>query len=177
MAEDTKLADGFGRYNQFVDAFHTESDRGVAVLSMCVLEEIVREGVAKRLGPYKERLMPTLAPRGRWSTLADCAWMLGVLSAADRADLLILVDIRNRFAHRALQDLSFDHPDVVHQVGRLKVSERFDLEHDGEMSNRTEFMNAVAALYFFVKFRLERHEVLPEAEDLRFEVVYEVVDK
>jgi len=171
MAPFTKPTDGKYRLNQFMEVFSRESDRGVAVLSMCVLEERIRDGISARLGHYADRMLATLAPRGRWSVMADSAWMLGLLSTADRNDLAILVDVRNRFAHRALHDLSFDHADIVHQMARLTIDERFRMNGVRKVSARTAFMNAVAVLHIFVELRMERASPLTEAQDLRFQEV------
>lgn len=36
-----------------------------------------------------------------------------------------IVEIRNRFAYKAMESLSFDHADVVDHLSRLKIYERF----------------------------------------------------
>jgi mannitol operon repressor len=56
---------------------------------------------------------------GRFGPRIDAAYCLGLLSAGDVADLRVIQEIRNDFAHE-LHGLSFDSPEVQEKCGRLR---------------------------------------------------------
>ncbi|MDC8010977.1 hypothetical protein [Tahibacter soli] len=145
--------DAYAHFAQFEDAFRTESDRGVAVLSMCVIEELLNERISNIVGTHSPEMVKVLAPPGRWSVLADAATMLGLLSPAERDDLKVLIKIRNWFAHKAMESLAFDHADVIDHLSRLKIYERFQVNGPAPINPRERFLNGVAAIYLIICMR------------------------
>lgn len=143
----------YAHFAQFEDAFRAESDRGVAVLAMCVIEELLHERVGEIVGVHFPEMVNLLAPPGRWKVLADAAAMLGLLSPLERDDLKVLVAIRNRFAHKAMESLEFDHPDVTDQLSRLKIYDRFQIDGPAPRTARERFLNGVAGIYLLIRMR------------------------
>ncbi|WP_148650605.1 hypothetical protein [Lysobacter capsici] len=143
----------YAHFAQFEDAFKAESDRGMAVLAMCVVEDLLHERIKEIVGVNFPEMVKLLAPPGRWSVLADAATMLGLLSPAEREDLKLLIAVRNRFAHKAMDSLAFDHPDVADQLSRLKIYERFQVDGPTPGTPRERFLNGVAGIYLLIRMR------------------------
>ena len=99
------------RFRAFFDEFDRETDRGCAVLAMCVLEDTLR-------GLFQARVVEgadirALAPPGNARAAVDNAVALGLLGAAEAQMYRKLSKIRNFFAHHALEGLTFESPEVV----------------------------------------------------------------
>lgn len=154
----------YAHFAQFENAFSAESDRGLAVLSMCVIEELLHERIREIIGVHFPEMVNLLAPPGRWGVLADAATMLGLLSPAERTDLKVLIAIRNRFAHKALESLTFEHPDVIDHLSRLKIYERFQIDGPPPRTPRERFLNGVAGIYLIIRMRDEISPFEPKSD-------------
>jgi len=154
----------YAHFAQFENAFSAESDRGVAVLSMCVIEELLHERINEIVGTHFPEMVRLLAPPGRWGVLADAATMLGLLSPSERNDLKVLIAVRNRFAHKAMETLAFDHPDVIDLLSRLKIYERFQVDGTPPTTPRERFLNGVAGIYLLIRMRDEISPFEPESD-------------
>lgn len=113
------------RISRFVDEFGSESDRGCAVLVLCVLEDALIEAIKKRLPECDSDALRQIAPYGRLSASVSNAYLIGVISHGERDELTRLIKIRNKFAHKALEGLSFDHPDIADMCSKLTLSNLF----------------------------------------------------
>ncbi len=143
----------YAHFAQFEEAFRAESDRGAAVLSLCVIEDLLHERINEIVGTHFPEMVRLLAPPGRWGVLADAAAMLGLLSPAERDDLKVLVTVRNRFAHKAMESLAFDHVEVTDLLSRLRIYERFQVDGPAPRTPRERFLNGVAGIYLLVRMR------------------------
>lgn len=112
--------------NRYIDEFARESDRGCAVLVLCTLEDLLIQAIKSRLPSCSNDEFRNLAPLGRLSVTITNAFLLGVLSEKERADFLLLVKVRNKFAHGAFLDLCFLHGDVSYLCNRLVLCDSFD---------------------------------------------------
>lgn len=157
MADAPRISwESRSKFEQFTNSFIAESDRGVAVLAMCVLEEMLRNALGQRLGPFRNEMLPIVAPAGRWSVLLTTSEAFGLLSAMERRDLGRLVKVRNAFAHQALQSLSFNHHDIRHLIDQLETVDEMDkTARDAEKirSLRVKFIATVAVIYGLVAAR------------------------
>lgn len=114
------------RITSFVDEFSGESDRGCAVLVLCVLEDLLIETVKHRLPVCSNEELRSIAPFGRLSTTVSNAFLIGAISKRERDELYRLIKIRNKFAHKALERLSFSHPDIIDMCKKLELADVFD---------------------------------------------------
>jgi hypothetical protein len=114
------------RITSFVDEFKGESDRGCAVLVLCVLEDLLIETVKHRLPVCSNEELRSIAPFGRLSATVINAFLIGAISKRERDELNRLIKIRNKFAHKALEGLSFNHPDIVDMCKKLELADVFD---------------------------------------------------
>jgi hypothetical protein len=140
------------RYGPFVEALKGESDRGCAVLALCVLEDIAKIAIERRLGAFASRMTKLLAPPGRWSMTVDSMHMLGLLSHHERLDLLQLVKARNQFAHEALSNISFDHAKVAAHIDQLHLVSWY-WKHPQPNTRRERFLWTVQLLHTLISNR------------------------
>jgi mannitol operon repressor len=104
----------------FLTEFNSESDRATAILGAAMLDEKLRQLLEAFFveddGQVRLLLEDEGAPIGAFGVRIRLSYCLG---ADDRAKLVLIKDIRNRFAHQ-LHGLSFDSPGVAAQCERLK---------------------------------------------------------
>lgn len=150
VAERTK------RYAAFIEELHGESDRGCAVLMLCVLEDTLQE-LFKALvteGTSKHRLR-NLAPRGGWSKMLENAETLGLLSPRQCASFRTLVEVRNRFGHGAHLKLSFDSPEVIALLGGAPPAVPMPSKvASNDDSPRGRFLFEASVLWIVMVFKL-----------------------
>jgi hypothetical protein len=93
--------------NKLDATFDQESDRGCAILTVCLLESTISDLIGALL-PDRFATAKQFMPRGRLSVGIANAYALGLIDDSLRDDLKALVEIRNIFAHRLLDGLSFE---------------------------------------------------------------------
>ncbi|WP_339437083.1 hypothetical protein [Pseudomonas sp. EL_65y_Pfl1_R32] len=114
------------KITSFVDEFKCESDRGCAVLVLCVLEDLLIETVKHRLPVCSNEELRSIAPLGRLSNTVSNAFLIGAISRRERDEFSRLIKIRNKFAHKALEGLSFSNPDIIDMCKKLELADVFD---------------------------------------------------
>jgi hypothetical protein len=143
------------KYGDLQKSFQRESDRGCAVLIMCSVEEVARDTLRHRLGPFAKNMLAQLAPRGSWEKMKHSLLLLGVLSQMEFDDLSLLCNARNKFAHHAIKDLTFNHTDIAVFIDRLQLHK---LMWGGECDRRSCFAltaSTIAGLIAARGFQLE----------------------
>ncbi|MGY2685047.1 hypothetical protein [Pseudomonas tolaasii] len=156
FGEDRKKID------RFVDEFKGESDRGCAVLVLCVLEDLLIEAVKQRLPVCSSDELRAIAPFGKLATVVSNAFLIGAVSKRERDELLRLIKIRNKFAHKALDGLSFFHPDIIDMCRKLELADVFD-EFSSD-NPRTRFTVSALLVYCTLHNTLGVVEKLKELE-------------
>ena len=101
----------------FLDELKTQTDRGIAVITAAVLDELLQMLLIARFiklgSQHKEALFDKIgAPLSSFSAKIELAFALGVISNEARLALHLVRDVRNKFAHR-IEPLTFDHPEVA----------------------------------------------------------------
>jgi hypothetical protein len=166
-SDETKATDGqesfgrrmlkFIRVFDYIHEFERETDRGFAILAICVLEDFLVASINWRLGELGDKFERPLAPRGRMSVTINSCGLLGILSLDEMADLHRLVRIRNDFAHKLTKILTFDDPQIKNELRQLKILDRA-ISSKTELSARDRFYFSMAA----VQFNCTRRFVLME---------------
>ncbi|WP_158881443.1 hypothetical protein [Rhodanobacter sp. L36] len=128
------------------DALHGETDRGCAVLSGCVLEEVLRKALRHRLGIDEENLGRFVAS-GQIARGVDLAYFVGLISEQERRDWKTLVKIRNRFAHSPLTALQFDEHAIAALIDSIAESHQILSQTDPRETYRLKFVYGVGRLY------------------------------
>jgi DNA-binding MltR family transcriptional regulator/predicted RNA-binding Zn-ribbon protein involved in translation (DUF1610 family) len=79
-----------------------DSDRAVAIIVGSMIEARLQRAILARVHRDKkieERCLQASGPLGNFSTKIDLAFMLGIVSHTAHADLVLMKEIRNLFAH------------------------------------------------------------------------------
>lgn len=120
----------------------TQSDRGVALITAAVVDELLRHLILKRMIEISESLQASLfdrpqAPLSSFSAKIEIAFALGVIPEEAVAEFHLVRNVRNRFAHR-FEALTFDHPEIARLVRAA--------HKDTTLTIRQEFLASFDAL-------------------------------
>lgn len=127
-----------------------ESDRGCAILSLCLLEESLAVLISALL-PGGAADAKHFLPRGRLSTGIANAHKLGLIDNSTVATFKLLVEIRNIFAHGILTNVSFDTDSVRMKVSQLALPNTDsvpDVLAEVNANPRRRYMMAVDNVFF-----------------------------
>lgn len=153
------------RFRAFLEEFRTESDRGCAVLVMCVIEESLKALIGRVVVNQAED-WSHFAPRGRFAVTVESAYQLGVLSKKERSTLRHLINIRNAFAHRPMAALSFDSAPIVGDCRALQMPVSYDGTDVAKLTNRQKFLMAASMLQIAISVRTDHAVRLKPANDV-----------
>ncbi len=138
------------RFNNFKREFDEESDRGCAVLTLCVLEEALISAIERKLPPppnsKHSTAMRNFAPKGQLSKTVVNAYMLGVLPKEHLLVFEKLISVRNKFAHNALERLTFDDLEVQAWVRDIDIGDK-----GVSLEGRSKFLIAAGDIFFSLK--------------------------
>jgi DNA-binding MltR family transcriptional regulator len=98
-----------------VKDFRTQTDRGVAIMAVSLLEQMLEIVLTLRMMPLTNKsyavMFGTMAPLSSFAAKIEMALTLGVISENFYYQLHALRKVRNTFAHR-IEALTFDHPEI-----------------------------------------------------------------
>ena len=149
------FADRTRRFRDFTLEFKGESDRGCAVLVLCVLEELLQEMFGALVAPGTDRNLQNLSPPGGLRRSLQNAEMLGLLSPRQTKSFSALAKVRNEFAHQPMQRLKFDSPKIISVLD--SVPPAVDLPPNispTDNSPRTRFLLYASILWMIMLFTL-----------------------
>jgi len=143
--------------DHFDKSIRTESTRAKVVLSVCYLDELLRQLVEMLLKPAAENDDSLLdgpeAPLSSVSAKIDLGWRMGAIPDDTRTSLHLVRKIRNRFAHR-LATCDFDDPKIrswnseLHKLNDHATADRRATFSDGPVG---DFETSVSWLVFWLK--------------------------
>lgn len=151
--------------NRLDDEFSDESDRGCAILTLCLLEECLSV-LFSALLPGGLNDAKYFMPKGRLSLGITNAEKLGLLEKQTADSFRLLVEIRNTFAHGILSNTTFKTKPVRTKVSRLALPNLEsvpDVLAEVNADPRRRFMMAVDNMFFTLNEikngvpRLKRH--------------------
>lgn len=114
-------------YNQVVEMFHNETDRGAAVLAASFLDNFLAKYVRSVMAdePVIDELFTGFGPFADFNKRIETAYALRLVSKESRRDLKLIQKIRNHFAHMP-SDASFDTNPVRQWVSDLSFIKYID---------------------------------------------------
>jgi hypothetical protein len=100
----------------FLAEVNSQTDRGAAIVSAGVLDELLELAILARLikissDRHESLFKRTGAPLSSFSAKIEMSFALGIISNDARLALHLVRDIRNIFAHR-IEQITFDHAEV-----------------------------------------------------------------
>jgi len=110
------------RFLTFLDASNNETDRGRALVSASLIEEMLEEilrGFLLENAGAKKLFDEANAPLSTFSAKASASRALGLITAEELRDVELIRKIRNAFAHSVL--CSFEDERIRDWAGALKL--------------------------------------------------------
>lgn len=116
--------------------FQNESDRGCVLLGAAQVDFLLAKAIEKRLARGNEvsktLLFETNAPIGTFASRITVAYALGIIGPKTKADLGVIRDIRNDFAH-TVGSLDFSNRSVADRCKNLQLPKAFASKHGREV--------------------------------------------
>jgi DNA-binding MltR family transcriptional regulator len=109
--------------NAFSAPFRQESDRACAVLGAALIDERLKQLFDRRLHYSNDALLSHSGVLGSFSSRISVARALSWITDDVRFDLDQVRDIRNKFAHNADHELSFDDQSIADKCRNLTVAQ------------------------------------------------------
>lgn len=133
-----------------VEEINGQTDRGAAIVAAAWLEEALSAALESVLHQHKtswQRLFAGNGPLTTFSAKIDLCRLLGMLTDMVRADLHIIRDVRNEFAHQIAHKeqhtkLSFETTHIRDKCFALNC-----VKHEEIDAPRAAFVRACAVLY------------------------------
>jgi hypothetical protein len=145
-----------GDYQSFVTEFHTESDRSAIVMAGSFAESYLATYLrhfmidSKEENEEIERLFEA-GPLANFDARINLAYAFKLISREHRADLRLIKDIRNRFAHSP-RSISLAREDIQQAIKKLsmwKVVHSEPPDSKVEKSDRAVFLFSVGMFVMF----------------------------
>jgi len=137
---------------RLISEFRGESDRAAALVGAALLDANLEQLLKLYLvdDEYQVERMLGSGLRTLGARIRAC-YCLGLISRAERADLVCIQTIRNHFAHNL--HVSFEDPGVSESCHRLKMIT--PLLHGQQVSKRVRFERTVCMLSMLIVQRQE----------------------
>lgn len=135
MAKPKDLS--LGEWNQMVDTFHNESDRGAAILSGSFAEHALGQYLKFRIRDKKvaDKLFDAMGPLSSFSQRISIAYAFDLISSAQYKDFEIIRKVRNHFAHHPL-DTTFNTNDIKQLCTSLSMFKETAFEQSPKPGER-----------------------------------------
>lgn len=163
----SKLKVTLDDYHQVVESFHSESDRGAAVLAGSFAEAYLGKFLRSVLAPgaNERELFSRSGALSNFASQIDCAHAFGFITIRTRDDLHRIRNIRNHFAHHPLI-ATFEEPKVLELLRKLSVA---SLVAEGggalqETSARDLYISAIGLFVASAHNELARVQAQQESE-------------
>ena len=149
-------------WNKMIDSFHSESDRGAAVLAGGFVENYLGVFlkhfiVDKKVG---DDLFGAFGPLSSFSQRIALARAYGFISRAHYNDLTIVRQVRNHFAHHPLE-ATFATPKIAELCLKLSQHKTAEEEHPNEGHSwkaRTAYLLSCGMFCGVAHQRMEKQE-------------------
>lgn len=117
-----KMRDAGVDAEAFFKSFANETDRGMAIGSVCFLDEVSEKllRAVYRKDRGIEKLFKDNQILHSFYNKVRIAYFSGLVPKAVYEDLKLVGEIRNKFAHSVLETVSFDDELIANKINRLK---------------------------------------------------------
>lgn len=111
-----------GEWNEMVETFHKESDRGAAILSGSFAEHALGLYLKHRIQDKKvaDELFNAMGPLSSFSQRVTIAYAFNLIPHSNYKDFEIIRKVRNHFAHHPL-DTTFTTPEIQKMCTSLSM--------------------------------------------------------
>lgn len=136
-SRDAKNSDAF---HEAIHELETASDRAAAIVGASLAEMALDGALVAHLHRNKKITDNLFRPSGAFGSLAvkiDLGLLIGLYGEQAHSDLVILKDIRNRFAHR-LDINSFEVDEVKDRAMRFELCERYTISPEDAKQSKAD---------------------------------------
>ncbi len=137
----------------------TDGHRGIAVLGAALLEDLLRVGILYNMRTLstaeQDKLFSGYGPLSSFSTKIQIAYAIGLIGPNVTHDLETIREIRNGFAHTALQ-VDFGSPEVIALCNGLHCRHLIHKQKHGDA--KTLFAAAVRLLMIHLISKFPEHD-------------------
>lgn len=148
-------------WNSMVEQFHSETDRGAAVLAGSFAEHALGTYLQHRVSSsgLAERLFGPVGPLSSFSQRIAVAFAFGQISRTQYADFELVRQVRNHFAHHPLE-ASFSSPEVNKLAVKMSIysDKEAMLYHPEESRPRIAYLFTCALLCGNLLDKVEREQ-------------------
>jgi DNA-binding MltR family transcriptional regulator len=148
----------FDDWKYWSEQYSRETDRGLAITSSAMLDHLLASLIEKFLvddkKATKELLCNSMSPLGTFASRIAIAYSLGLISSNERNDLNIIREIRNKFAHKAV-NISFETEIIGKYIIKLKIPKLISITElkRQERTSRSIYIDTVSMISTFIEIR------------------------
>ncbi|WP_157730103.1 MltR family transcriptional regulator [Tenacibaculum jejuense] len=138
-----------------------ESDRGVALLSISIIEKLLEDLLKKRLLNEKKIIKDLFDGFGPLSSLSGktkIAYSIGLIDKTIYDELNLVRSIRNKFAHSP-EIIKFSDEEIVQKCNNLKLVIKYK-----ELNSREKFINSTSRLNTLITIEIEKIQKIEPKE-------------
>jgi len=150
-----------GLWNDMVQSFHGESDRGAAILASSFTEHSLGQYLKFRIGDKKvaDALFAPLGPLASFSQRIAIAYAFEIISEAKYEDFENVRRVRNHFAHHPL-DTTFATHEIQQLTGKLSMHNVIteDQYPDRALRHRTGYLLTCGVLCATMLSEIEKKQ-------------------
>jgi len=84
------------QFRKFIEEIEKESERAQAIIGHAYVEDLLKELLKKRLIEFNDDLAESIP----FKHLINLCYITGIITKAEKKDIRLLADIRNKFAHK-----------------------------------------------------------------------------
>jgi hypothetical protein len=126
-----------------------QTDRGAAIVGAAFLDTLLEITILARLRPLSRKIKDDLfghdKPLSSFSGKINIGFALGLLTTSLHHDLMLVRQIRNKFAHR-VEPLTFDDAEIRPMCERLKIPVESELRPSDPRSQFVVVVTLAAAI-------------------------------
>ena len=108
------------RVQQFSDALEQENDRAIAIISACLIDNLL-EGILRAFyirDPKVKMIFKNDQILQSLFAKINVAYFSGLIPQVIYHDLKLICEIRNKFAHEVTTDLDFNNSMICQRIGK-----------------------------------------------------------
>ena len=110
-------------FKKFIEEIKKESERAQAIICHAYVEDLLKELLKKRLIDFNDDLTESIP----FKHLLNLCHITGIVNKAERKDIKLLAEIRNRFAHKR-KIKSFNAIDIPELCNGLRIPKPLTIE-------------------------------------------------
>jgi len=124
-------------FQDFIKELEKESDRGIAIICHAYVEDLLKELLKRRLIENKN-FIKRLEKSISFNQLLKLCFITGVVTEEEKRDILLLNEIRNKFAHKRKVN-NFNQAEICDLCKELRIP-----KFSGKKSTRNKYISTAA---------------------------------